>query len=191
MHPPCFPAEVHVQHGCFSLHRVPCRGSPFSLLLSFLRHPRPHPPPLCSPLAAAYSFWPPCDAHGRRARGSGSGLRLPAAPVEKDAGFPRYWVTLFVVAAVIHPARCASPVSPLAMLTAWRCCLRGPRADRHREGTSFGVSYSAAPSFACLRIADPLTEIVARLATGRLARPCRVGFAPTGWRLRISSVHRF
>jgi hypothetical protein len=70
-----------------------------------------------------------------------------------------------------------------------RLRLRAVQNARHPEWHGFLGRIPTAHSLACLRIADPVTETVARLATGSGGlTPGRAGFAPAGRRIKFHEV---
>ena len=58
------------------------------------------------------------------------------------------------------------------------------------ESTGFQGYHAEARSPVHLRIADPVTEIVARLTRGWQATPCRAGLSPAGRRNLVSGAFR-
>jgi hypothetical protein len=112
----------------------------------------------------------------------------------KGKGLPGYWAVLFVRAVVQHPAGCAAS-SPLPLFEEIHgdgaIAFTENRTLGIRNGHSFRGRNPTAHTLACLRFADPVTETVARLATGSGGlTPGRAGFAPAGRRIDISWSHR-
>ncbi len=108
--------------------------------------------------------------------------------------FPGYWVVLFVRAVVQHPAG-LDLSSPLLLFEKIygkaAIAFTKFRTLGNRNEHRFRGHVPTAHMLACLRIADLVTETVARLATdsGGLT-PRRAGFAPAGQRIEISWSHR-
>ena len=70
--------------------------------------------------------------------------------------------------------------------------LHGKQNAGHPECCSFRGRTPMAHTLACLRLADRVTEIVARLATGSGGLTLgRAGFAPAGRQIEISWSHRY
>ena len=98
----------------------------------------------------------------------------------RGEGLPGYGAVLFVRAMVEHPAGyhplLAQKLSP-GMVVAFR----EHRTLGIREGIGFGAACPMAHTFACLRIAEAISDAGARLATGSGGLTLgRAGFAPTG-----------
>ena len=95
--------------------------------------------------------------------------RVTGAPRHRDwsrrgEGLPGYWAVLFVRAMVEHPAG-YDPL--LAHSRRGRCGLRGnPALSASGQVIGFGAAYPMARTFACLRIAEAISDPIARLATG-------------------------
>src|SRR5206468_8185648 len=112
--------------------------------------------------------------------GDGSpALRKTGDGSRRGEGLPGYWTVLFVRAMVEHPAGydpllahdTERPLSPSSNSAPW--------ASGKSRG--FGAACPMARTFACLRIADPISDAVARLATGSGGLTLgRAGFAPAG-----------
>ena len=112
--------------------------------------------------------------------GDGSpALRKAGNGSRRGEGLPGYWTVLFIRAMVEHPAGYA----PLLAHFAQRALLPSSHSAPWASGKSigFGAACSMAHTFACLRIADPISDAVARLATGSGGLTLgRAGFAPAG-----------
>lgn len=83
------------------------------------------------------------------------------------------------------PRRIRSPLRP--SVVGERCCLRwNPAPWASGKMLGFGAAWPMAHTLACLRFAGPLSEAVARLATGLGGRTLsRMGFAPAGRRTKF------
>jgi hypothetical protein len=112
--------------------------------------------------------------------GSPYSRKLP----RRDKGLPGYWAILFIRAVVQHLAGYDSS-SPLLLFE--KICgevaiaFTKNRTLGIRDGIVFEAKSTTAHTLACLRFADLVTKIVARLTTdsGGLT-PGRAGFAPAG-----------
>jgi hypothetical protein len=110
--------------------------------------------------------------------------RVTGSPRDRNVsrrgeGLPGYWTVLFVRALVEHPAGYApllARFSPGALLPSMKSSTLGIRKDYRFRGRS-----PTARTFACLRIASPISGIGARLAPGSGGLTLsRAGFAPAG-----------
>ena len=165
----------------------PC--SPTSSLLCSPPTPCPHRPRLRFPLPVAYLDAGACSVPLRPTTralanvscvGDGSpALRKTGNGSRRGEGLPGYGAVLFVRAMVEHPAgygpllahNTEKPVVPSGK--------SGPWASGKVIG--FGAACPMAHTFACLRIAEAISDAGARLATGSGGLTLgRAGFAPTG-----------
>jgi hypothetical protein len=98
----------------------------------------------------------------------------------RSEDLPGYWALLFMRAAVQHPAG-SIPSLPLLLFEKIHggdaIAFAENRTLGIREDHSFRGHVPTAHTLACLRFADPVTETVARLATGLGGlTPGRAGF---------------
>jgi hypothetical protein len=184
-----FPSEVHTNTGrlcsagsgrdpvprrprSYAALRLPApishgSGSPCRWLTS------PHVLVLC-PLGRRHVHPPTC-------RASETGHRLSARPecIEERRGLPGYGAVLFVRAMVEHPAG----YGPLLAHNTEKPLLPSGKSGPWASGKviGFGAACPMAHTFACLRIAEAISDAGARLATGSGGLTLgRAGFAPTG-----------
>jgi hypothetical protein len=69
------------------------------------------------------------------------------------------------------------------------CCLQGKQDPRHPGSIGFGAACPMAHTFACLRIAEAISDAGARLATGAGGLTLgRAGFAPAGRHTKFHGV---
>ena len=108
--------------------------------------------------------------------------RVTGSPQDRSVSrrgedLPGYGAVLFVRAMVEHPAG-YDPL--LAHSRRGRCGLRGnPALSASGKVIGFGAAYPMARTFACLRIAEAISDPIARLATGSGGLTLgRAGFAP-------------
>ena len=120
--------------------------------------------------------------------GSPSDRNLP----RKDKDLPGYWAVLFMRAVMQHPAG-HDPSSPLLLFEK----IYGEVAIAFAKNRTLGIRNEhsfrghrpTAHTLARLRFADPVTETVARLATGSGGlTPGRAGFAPAGQQTKFHGV---
>jgi len=105
----------------------------------------------------------------------------------RGEGLPGYGAVLFVRAMVEHPAGYGPLLAHLTEKLLWPSGHSAPWASGKVRG--FGAACPLAPTFACLRIADHISGIVARLATGSGGLTLgRAGFAPAGRRTKFHEV---
>jgi len=105
----------------------------------------------------------------------------------RGEGLPGYRAVLFVRAMVEHPAG----YDPLLAHDTEKSLLPSSNSALSASGKSigFGAACPMAHTFACLRIADHIAEIVARLATGSGGLTLgRAGFAPAGRQTKFHEV---
>src|SRR5262249_50633822 len=97
----------------------------------------------------------------------------------RGEGLPGSWAVLFVRAMVEHPAGYDPLLAHLTQRSLWPSSNSALSASGKVIG--FGAAYPMARTFACRRIADSISEAVARLATGSGGLTLgRTGFAPAG-----------
>ena len=121
----------------------------------------------------------------RRRRVTGSPRRRDVS--RRGEGLPGYWAVLFVRAVVEHPAG----YDPLLAHCTERPLLPSGNSAPSASGKTigFGAACPTAHTLACLRIAGPVAETVARLATGSGGLTLgRAGFAPAGRRTKFHEV---
>ena len=110
--------------------------------------------------------------------------RVTGAPPDRDMsrrgeGLPGYGAVLFVRAMVEHPAG----YGPLLAHNTGKPLLPSGKSGPWASGKviGFGAACPMAHTFACLRIAEAISDAGARLATGSGGLTLgRAGFAPTG-----------
>src|SRR5262245_26089177 len=121
----------------------------------------------------------------RRRRVTGS--PQDRARSRRGEGLPGSWTLLFVRALVEHPAGYEPLLAHLTERLLWPSGNSAPWASGKMRG--FGAACPMARTFACLRIADHISGIVARLATGSGGLTLgRAGFAPAGRRTKLHEV---
>jgi hypothetical protein len=121
----------------------------------------------------------------RRRRVTGSPQRRSVS--RRGEGLPGYGAVLFVRAMVEHPAGYGPLLAHLTEKLLWPSGNSAPWASGKVIG--FGAACPMAHTFACLRIADPISGIVARLATGSGGLTLgRAGFAPAGRQTKFPEV---
>ena len=106
-------------------------------------------------------------------------LRITGILSRRGEGLPGCWAVLFVRALVEHPAGYAPRLAHSRKRALWPSMYSrdlGIRGDDRFRGRS-----PTARTFACLRIADPISRVGARLATGSGGLTLsQAGFAPAG-----------
>jgi hypothetical protein len=118
--------------------------------------------------------------------------RVTGSPQDRDEsrrgeGLPGYGAVLFVRAMVEHPAGYGPLLAHLTEKLLWPSGNSAPWASG--KGRGFGAACPMAHTFACLRIADHISGIVARLATGSGGLTLgRAGFAPAGRQTKFHEV---
>ena len=163
--------------------------SPTSSLLCSPPTPCPFRPPLRFPLRVAYlaagaSSVPLRPTTRALANvscvGDGSpALRKTGDGSRRGEGLPGAWAVLFVRAMVEHPAGYVPLLAHLTERPSWPSSNSAPWASG--KGIGFGAACPMAHTLAYLRFAGPISETVARLATGLGGlTPSRTGFAPAG-----------
>ena len=110
--------------------------------------------------------------------------RVTGSPLDRNVsrrgeGLPGAWAVLFVRAMVEHPAGYVPLLAHLTERPSWPSSNSALWASGKDIG--FGAACPMAHTFAYLRFAGPISETVARLATGLGGlTPSRTGFAPAG-----------
>ena len=192
-----FPSEVHTSTG--RLCSAGSRGPLFPNVHARMQ-PSDSLPPSATALVPLASSLPRCGrffcAHGaddtcarqrvvRRRRVTGSPHNRSVS--RKGEGLPGYRAILFVRAMVEHPAG----YDPLLAHDTEKPLLPSSNSAPWASGKviGFGAACPMAHTFACLRIADHISGIVARLATGSGGLTLsRVGFAPAGRHTKFHGV---
>ena len=104
---------------------------------------------------------------------------LSVSWARRGESLPGYWTVLFVRAMVEHPAG----YDPLLAHDTEKSLLPSSNSAPWASGKviGFGAAWPMAHTLACLRFAGPISETVARLATGLGGLTLRrTGFAPAG-----------
>ena len=115
--------------------------------------------------------------------------RVTGSPPDRNVsrrseGLPGYGAVLFVRAMVEHPAGYVPLLAHLTERLLWPSGKSGPWASGKEIG--FGAACPMARTFACLRIAEAISDAGARLATGSGGLTLgRAGFAPAGQRTKF------
>ena len=115
--------------------------------------------------------------------------RVTGSPQDRDGsrrgeGLPGAWAVLFVRAMVEHPTGYVPLLAHLTERSLEPSGNAAPWASGKMIG--FGAAWPMAHTLACLRFAGPLSETVARLATGLGGLTLsRAGFAPAGRRTKF------
>jgi hypothetical protein len=164
------------------------RCSPTSTLLCRPPTPCPHQPWLRFPWPVADLDAGACSMPGgrrhvplqtRRASETITGSPRGRHVSRRGEGLPGAWAVLFVRAMVEHPAGYVPLLAPLTERPSWPSRNSAPGASGKDIGC--GAACPLAHTLAYRRFAGPMSETVARLATGLGGlTPSRTGFAPAG-----------
>jgi hypothetical protein len=191
------PSEGHTNTGrlCSAGSRnapVPQRPRSYAAL----RLPAPRRPPLRFPLRVAYldagACAVPCGRRHVRPQRVVRRRRVTGSPCNRDVsrrgeGLPGYGAVLFVRAMVEHPAGYVPLLAHFAQRALLPSSHSAPWASGKVRG--FGAACPMAHTFACLRIAEAISDAVARRATGSGGLTLgRAGFAPAGRHTKFHGV---